>query len=134
IPSHKSKNYFHPIGNRPKGSLGHLIGYNDELQSFRILAEDGKIIETKHVDFLDFEQPKKTASLDDDLESIFEDNQAENAESVYKETEENLDEVEDEPDGIGEEEAASIEAEENFEENLDEDDDEVAVSLIPTGR
>ncbi|KNZ51138.1 hypothetical protein VP01_4075g2 [Puccinia sorghi] len=81
IPSHKSKkspfevfknqilplSYFHPIGNRvsylilpehphskikPKGSLGHLIGYKDELQSLHILAEDGKIIETKHIDFL----------------------------------------------------------------------------------
>ncbi|KNZ46345.1 hypothetical protein VP01_7342g1, partial [Puccinia sorghi] len=82
IPSHKSKkspfglfknhtlplNHFHPIGNKvsylilpeqsfskikSKGYLGRLIGYNDELPSFRILSEDGKIIETKHVDFFD---------------------------------------------------------------------------------
>ncbi|KNZ50417.1 hypothetical protein VP01_4438g2 [Puccinia sorghi] len=53
-------NYFHPIGNKvsylilpkksfskikPKGLLGRVIGYNDELRSFQILG-DRKIVET----------------------------------------------------------------------------------------
>ncbi|KNZ59142.1 hypothetical protein VP01_1796g8 [Puccinia sorghi] len=78
-------NYFHPIGNKvshlilpekafsnikPKGSLGNLIGYNDKLCYYQILSEDSRIIETKHVDFLYFEQPKSLSS-DEDLESIF---------------------------------------------------------------
>ncbi|KAI7934024.1 hypothetical protein MJO29_016595 [Puccinia striiformis f. sp. tritici] len=78
IPSHKSKkspfklfknrslplDYFHPIGNcvsylilphksfsklMPKGELGTLIGYNDKIQSWKILNDSGKIIDTKHL-------------------------------------------------------------------------------------
>ncbi|KNZ51898.1 hypothetical protein VP01_3770g3 [Puccinia sorghi] len=32
---------------KPKGKLGRLIGYNDKLQSYRILSDEGKIVETK---------------------------------------------------------------------------------------
>jgi hypothetical protein len=78
IPAHKSKkspfelfkdrsipiDFFHPIGSRvsylilpektaskllPKGELGTLLGYNDEIQSYRILSNIGKIVETKSV-------------------------------------------------------------------------------------
>lgn len=73
---------------KPNGLLGHLIGYNIELQSYHILAEDSKIIETKHIEFLDFKQIKRDSSLDDDLESILKTEQAENTESIYDETEE----------------------------------------------
>ncbi|KNZ45800.1 hypothetical protein VP01_779g2 [Puccinia sorghi] len=31
----------------PKGSKGRLIGYNEELRSYRILADDGRIVDTK---------------------------------------------------------------------------------------
>ncbi|KNZ56017.1 hypothetical protein VP01_251g9 [Puccinia sorghi] len=31
----------------PKGSKGRLIGYNEELQSYHILADDGRIVDTK---------------------------------------------------------------------------------------
>ncbi|KAI7963838.1 hypothetical protein MJO29_004265 [Puccinia striiformis f. sp. tritici] len=86
IPAHKSKkspfelfknrslplDFFHPIRNcvsylillhksfsnlMPKGELGTLIGYNDEIQSWKILNEQGKIIDTKHVWFLDYTTP-----------------------------------------------------------------------------
>ncbi|KNZ47866.1 hypothetical protein VP01_6088g2, partial [Puccinia sorghi] len=72
--------FFHPIGNPvsfliqikktssklyPKGAKGRLIGYNKELLSYRILAEDGSIVETKSVQFLDF-MPEKPNSSDDD--------------------------------------------------------------------
>jgi transposase InsO family protein len=81
IPAHRSKKspfelfkdctlplkYFYPIGNhvsyllpskpfsklKPKGELGVLIGYTDELRSYQILANSGKIVETKSVQFLD---------------------------------------------------------------------------------
>jgi transposase InsO family protein len=78
IPTHRSKkspfklfkgrtlplDYFCPIGNKvsyvilpeksfsklqPKGELGVLIGYTDEIQSYRILTDGGKIVETKNV-------------------------------------------------------------------------------------
>jgi hypothetical protein len=42
---------------KPKGELGVLIGYTDELQSYRILADSGKIVETKSVQFLDYLPP-----------------------------------------------------------------------------
>jgi hypothetical protein len=81
IPAHKSKKspyerfknqaipleYFCPIGNPvvvlsnrkkakldPKGDLGKLVGFNHELKSYRILQEDGLIVDSKNVDFLEF--------------------------------------------------------------------------------
>jgi hypothetical protein len=82
IPTHKSKKspyelfkqqviplkYFHPIGNLvvvlsqnkkkskldPRGELGKLIGFNAELKSYRILRNDGIIVNSKSVEFLDF--------------------------------------------------------------------------------
>ncbi|POW01072.1 hypothetical protein PSHT_12684 [Puccinia striiformis] len=100
FPSHKSaplpfeqfKNqsidlsYFHPIGNRvsylilpkqsgaklsPKGKLGTLIGYNDEIRSYSIITSTGAILDTKHVKFLDFEKPDLATQDDEDLE-VFE--------------------------------------------------------------
>ncbi|KNZ48091.1 hypothetical protein VP01_5919g1, partial [Puccinia sorghi] len=103
IPSHRSSkspyelfrgrtiplDYFHPIGNPvsflnepkkpgtkiyPKGSLGKLIGYNEELLSYRILAEDGRIVDTKSVQFLEFrtEVHSMKSDDDDDFEIIYE--------------------------------------------------------------
>jgi hypothetical protein len=61
-------NYFKPIGNpvaflsshkklsklEPRGEMGKLIGFNPELKSCQILADDGRIINSKSFDFLDF--------------------------------------------------------------------------------
>jgi hypothetical protein len=97
IPAHRSKKspfklfkdctlpltYFYPIGNcvsyllpskpfsklKPKGELGVLIGYTDELRSYRILADNGKIVETKSVQFLDYLPP---ASKSDDWDLLIE--------------------------------------------------------------
>lgn len=52
----------------PKGSLGKLIGYNEELLSYQILAEDGRIVDTKSVQFLEFrpeELPLKIENEDE---------------------------------------------------------------------
>ncbi|KNZ56661.1 hypothetical protein VP01_2351g3, partial [Puccinia sorghi] len=97
VPSHRSNKYpyelfrgrslslyyFHPLGNPviflnelkkpvpkiyPKGSQGKLIGYNDELLSYRILAEDGRIVDTKSVQFLEFHPKEHSFKLDDDEE------------------------------------------------------------------
>jgi transposase InsO family protein len=82
IPAHKSKksphelfkldsiplDFFRPIGNPvavlssnkkrskldPRGELGKLIGFNTELKSYRILTDGGDIINSKHLEFLDF--------------------------------------------------------------------------------
>ncbi|KNZ56357.1 hypothetical protein VP01_2422g1 [Puccinia sorghi] len=74
--------YFYPIGNRvsalilpekffsklePKGELGILVGYNEELRSYRVLTDSGKILTTKNVQFLDY-SPPTTKSSDWDLE------------------------------------------------------------------
>ncbi|KNZ47082.1 hypothetical protein VP01_66g14 [Puccinia sorghi] len=76
--------YFYPLGNRvsfliqpeqpfsklkPKGKLGRLIGYTDELRSYRILSDDGKIVETKNVKFLEYSRPEsKTSDWDISVE------------------------------------------------------------------
>ncbi|KNZ49530.1 hypothetical protein VP01_495g5 [Puccinia sorghi] len=114
--------YFHPIGNRvsvvilpersfskllPKGEMGILIGYKDDLQSFRILLDSGRIVETKNVRFLDY-SPPPSKSTDWDL-------------SIEEAPIE--DEIED-PDRSEE----SIELEEQ---SNDLSDDDIASSLIP---
>lgn len=82
IPSHKSKpspyvtfkkksiplDFFQPLGTRTsflsfplhthdklasKADIGRLIGYNTYLLSYRILTSTGKIVDSKHVQFLD---------------------------------------------------------------------------------
>jgi transposase InsO family protein len=96
IPTHKSKkspfelfknrnlplSYFKPIGIRmsyliqpeqpgmklfEKGELGKLVGYNDELQSYRILSDNGRIIESNHVQFLKFKGSNLSFDKNDDL-------------------------------------------------------------------
>ena len=81
IPTHRSKKspfelfksksipitFFKPIGNpvavlsnkkklklEPRGEFGKLIGLKPELKSYKILLTDGKIINLKHVRFLDY--------------------------------------------------------------------------------
>lgn len=95
FPSHKSKSspyelfkgnslpleFFKPLGSLvlylllppkpgpklfPKGEIGRLVGYNDDLRSFKILAPSGKILSTKHVKFVDLnpkaDSPHKNSS------------------------------------------------------------------------
>ena len=130
IPAHRSKKspfelfkdrtlplkYFYPIGNRvsyllpskpfsklkPKGELGILIGYTDELRSYRILADCGKIVETKSVQFLDY-SPPTTKSDDWDLL------------------------IEEEPIPVGEDLLESTDADES----PTESDEEVVAALVP---
>ncbi|KNZ51478.1 uncharacterized protein VP01_3938g1, partial [Puccinia sorghi] len=95
IPSHRSSKspyeqfrgrsipleFFRPIGNPvvflnepkkpgakiyPKGSRERLIGYNEELLLYKILAEDGRLIETKSIQFLDFIPEEKRIEYDDE--------------------------------------------------------------------
>ncbi|KNE87587.1 hypothetical protein PSTG_19027, partial [Puccinia striiformis f. sp. tritici PST-78] len=76
-----------PIGNRlsyliepeitgsklsPKGELGKLIGYNDELRSYRILSDNGLIIDTKSVQFLDHPQNSGNPA-DDEILTVLDD-------------------------------------------------------------
>ncbi|KNZ50941.1 hypothetical protein VP01_4165g3 [Puccinia sorghi] len=39
---------------QPKGELGILIGYNEEMCSYHILTDNGGIMSTKNVQFLDY--------------------------------------------------------------------------------
>jgi transposase InsO family protein len=82
IPTHRSNkspyklfkntsiplNFFHPIRNpvavlslhkkkaklEPQGELGKLIGFNPEMKSYQILKEEGSIINSKSVTFLNY--------------------------------------------------------------------------------
>jgi hypothetical protein len=61
-------NFFKPLGNplvvvsqekksklEPRGYFGKLLGFNVDLKSYKIQLSDGKIINTKNVQFLDFD-------------------------------------------------------------------------------
>ncbi|KNZ54063.1 hypothetical protein VP01_3056g2, partial [Puccinia sorghi] len=112
----------------PKGSRGKLIGYNEELLSYRILAEDGRIVETKSVQFLDFLPEKQTLSDNDNhFEIVYE--------NLYEATPP-LNENEDQEVMLDEDQ---IEIKEEPNENLvpdpevisGESDDEVTELLVP---
>lgn len=60
--------FFHPIGNPvvvyshqkktkldPRGVLGRLIAFDAEMKSYRILLDDRQILDTKNIEFLDFD-------------------------------------------------------------------------------
>ncbi|KNZ46783.1 hypothetical protein VP01_6959g1, partial [Puccinia sorghi] len=94
IPAHKSQvspyelfkgrnlplEFFKPIGIRvsylilperhhakleSKGLLGTLVGFNDELRSYQILADESQFVNTCHVKFLDFINNKRENTIDD---------------------------------------------------------------------
>ncbi|KNZ61909.1 hypothetical protein VP01_13390g1, partial [Puccinia sorghi] len=70
-----------------KGLLGTLIGYNDELLSYRILGDDGRIVNTKHLSFLDL-LSSKTSSFDDkDLTILNEDVSVQSPEATKSDAE-----------------------------------------------
>ncbi|KNZ49293.1 hypothetical protein VP01_5102g1, partial [Puccinia sorghi] len=51
----------------PKGEEGRLIGFNVSLQSFRLVTQSGRVVETKHVRFLKMETSNLNLELDDNL-------------------------------------------------------------------
>jgi hypothetical protein len=95
VPTHKSKkspfklfkgqviplNYFQPIGNPvaiistnrkkakldPRGELGWLICFNAEIKSYRILRDDGIIVDSKSVEFLDYHPAESLETNHDEL-------------------------------------------------------------------
>ncbi|KNZ48226.1 hypothetical protein VP01_5816g1 [Puccinia sorghi] len=87
IPAHKSKkspykifkgalipiDFFHPL--QPQGELGRLIGLNPELKSYRILADNGRIVNTNHVNFLEFSQDHQNMEHDNSDELVISENQ-----------------------------------------------------------
>ncbi|KAI7965997.1 hypothetical protein MJO29_001745 [Puccinia striiformis f. sp. tritici] len=140
--------FFKPIGNRlsyliqpevthsklsPKGELGRLVGYNDELRSYRILSDNGRIIDTKSVQFLD--HPHTPLDLSDDgvLEVLEDETQIDATDPVedddYESAVEDLTEINDlESSDI---ESISSVGEES---ELIEDESEVINSLVPETR
>jgi transposase InsO family protein len=94
IPSHRSKKspyelfkksviplqFFKPVGNplvvlsndsksklEPRGDFGRLLGFNTDLKSYRIQLTDGRIIDSKNVQFLDFDASITSSSDLSDL-------------------------------------------------------------------
>ncbi|KNZ62093.1 hypothetical protein VP01_1314g6 [Puccinia sorghi] len=143
IPSHKSKSspyklfkgrslplsFFKPIGMKltyyilpersksktlTKGEMGSLIGFNDELRSYKVYGENGRIIDTKHVQFLDFPDWKHITTNDDEDLIIGEDDDGERSAEGALEDENN-------------QEVESL----NQEESSDDGDEEVELNLAP---
>ncbi|KNZ54403.1 hypothetical protein VP01_2957g1 [Puccinia sorghi] len=164
IPSHRSAkspyeqfrgrtiplDFFHPIGNPvsflnepkkpgsklyPKGSKGRLIGYNEELLSYRILSDDGRLIDTKSVQFLDFDLEEKSYLLDDEEE--FE---------IIQERTQPQSQIENEKESVELDERENIEIKEETEEEeevntmpaedtgyiSDDSEEEISELLVPT--
>ncbi|KNZ48603.1 hypothetical protein VP01_553g1 [Puccinia sorghi] len=94
IPAHRSKkspyemfkghsialDFFRPIGNPvvvyshqkkekldPRGAFGKLIGFDVELKSYKVLMNDGHLVDSKNVEFLDFESSCDGENADDEL-------------------------------------------------------------------
>ncbi|KNZ49237.1 hypothetical protein VP01_512g1 [Puccinia sorghi] len=147
IPAHKSKkspfelfknrslplDYFRPIGIRvsylylpersgskleEKGGLGTLVGYNDELRSYRILTDEGKVLDTNHIKFLDFPKDNEPEFEDDFVVELFDEDDRNPSEVVNGATEE-------EPQ-LESSSAESITSEE------DSDEEDIADSLVPS--
>ncbi|KNZ45691.1 hypothetical protein VP01_78g1 [Puccinia sorghi] len=155
IPTHKSKKspyelfknstipleFFKPIGNpvavlsnlkksklEPRGDFGKLIGLNAELKSYRIKLDDGRIINSKNVKFLDFDT--KSSVIPDYGELLIEDRliRQEPISQPVAEGESN-----DGDEAVAEEDV-NVERSNDFqsaEENSLADDDDVAELLVP---
>jgi hypothetical protein len=128
-----SLDYFYPIGNKvlyviqpdqklsklaPQGKISLLIGYNDEISSWKILTQEDKILDTKHVQFLEFSSKKADGKLSID------------AEEDTQESKVDPDEVALELDPGGDADSVKIEIDTISIASTD-DDEEVAESLVP---
>ncbi|KAI7952479.1 hypothetical protein MJO29_008110 [Puccinia striiformis f. sp. tritici] len=160
IPAHKSKKspyelfknrslpleFFKPLGNRlsyliepevtgsklsPKGELGRLVGYNDDLPSYQILSDNGCIIDTKSVQFLDHPPTPYDASDNNVLEVLEDESQPNTADSG--EEEDDYETALEESSTIDPSDQESVST---VEEESDTNNDESAVinSLVPEPR
>ncbi|KNZ56885.1 hypothetical protein VP01_2294g2 [Puccinia sorghi] len=136
--------FFHPIGNPvvfhsdarklkldPRGEIGKLIGFDVELKSYRIRTSDGRLVNTKNVQFLDFECSSNNYDNSDEILSI-EDRFAQLPEN--REGEEEEDEETPKVKGEDFEMEEDVSAEDCFESAEEEesiDDEEVANTLVP---
>jgi hypothetical protein len=62
LSSHRRKSKL-----EPRGEMGQLVGFNPELKSYCILTEEGVIINSKNVTFLDYVPPEKPSNNWDKL-------------------------------------------------------------------
>jgi hypothetical protein len=51
----------------PRGELGKLLDFNPELKSYKVFTSDGRIVDTKHLDFLKYSQAPSSPDFSDDL-------------------------------------------------------------------
>ncbi|KAA1083318.1 hypothetical protein PGT21_012849 [Puccinia graminis f. sp. tritici] len=119
----------------PKGELGTLIGYDDELQSNKILTNGGKILETKNVRFLDYLKSK-----DDDSGNEFEFSFMDQEEEINEVVDEipssvDHDESEETAEKIDTRKITDIDSDSSedreSEEESDEDNEDVQSGLVP---
>ncbi|KAA1094078.1 hypothetical protein PGT21_009077 [Puccinia graminis f. sp. tritici] len=126
LSSHKKNKKWSKL--EPRGGLGTLVGFNQEIKSYRILTEEGIIINSKSVDFLEFLPAEKLLTEDNELVVKEKVRTPEKAGVSEKEGEDTV--VKEEED---EEELPELEEENsNLDEDLNSDNDVmIADSLIP---
>jgi hypothetical protein len=138
-------NFFKPVGNplvvvsqdkksklEPRGDFGKLLGFNVDLKSYKIQLSDGKIIDTKNVQFLDFDSSVPAPT---DLSDLIEEQQQEKGMEPAQPLEKN-DREEGEGTIIKEEEVdedpnGSNDHFQSADSSSSEDEIEVAEALIP---
>jgi transposase InsO family protein len=156
VPTHKSKkspfelfkhqviplNYFRPIGNPvavissnkrktkldPRGELGRLIGFNAELKSYRILWNDGIIVDSKSVEFLDYHPAESQISNHDEL-LVESPEKIELKEGINQDKRTDIKEEEDDELEGNDEENTHTDPEDDSDDSLDTQ--EVSDDLIP---
>jgi hypothetical protein len=103
----------------PQGRIGQLLGYNDELGSWKILTEEKQILDTKHIKFLEFSPSKPKGNVSFGIDGDAE------------ESEVDPDEVSDaiEPEDIKEAVEPELDAISTI---LADEDDAVAELLVPS--
>jgi hypothetical protein len=122
LSSHKKKPKL-----EPPGEMGILVGFNPELKSYRILTDEGTIINSKSVTFLEFAPPEKPIVDHDEL-IIEEKSVIPRIEPIINEQKEDVEIKEEEEDGTVPEE--NLESSSLLDDS-ETDDNDIADTLIP---
>ncbi|KAA1082218.1 hypothetical protein PGTUg99_027951 [Puccinia graminis f. sp. tritici] len=135
--------FFKPLGNplvivsqtnkiklEPRGNFGKLLGFNVDLKSYKVLLSNGKIIDTKNVQFLDFDASiSEKTNLTDLIKELRQEKEEQPALVTNEEAKE-----EKEP-SVKEEEVEDLDSRDNnfqsFDSTSSKDDIEIVETLIP---
>ncbi|KAA1133563.1 hypothetical protein PGTUg99_024468 [Puccinia graminis f. sp. tritici] len=135
--------FFKPLGNplvivsqttktklQPRGDFGKLIGFNVDLKLYKVLLSNGKIINTKNVQFLDFDASiSKKTDLTDLIEELRQEKEEQPAPVTNEEAKEEKEPI------VKEEEVEDLDSWDNnfqsFDSTSSKDNIEIVETLIP---